>query len=156
MSTTSLVRIPYRVEDERMIEDMARWMRFVAVVTLSCGLFMLFLVLFGGVLVTLLASPHLHHLGHGRAIVHAQGGVTAIAWAAALALACAGIYSGTVLYRAADDFDRMARTDGADQELLVFGVHWLARYFQVFVVASVLSVVVGLVLVVAYMALAAA
>ena len=54
MSTTEtpLSRIPFRLEDERMIASMARWMRFIATITIVGGFLMVLLTLIGSIVVS--------------------------------------------------------------------------------------------------------
>ena len=62
----------------------------------------------------------------------------------ALILAVVGTVLGFVLYQAADDFDRVARTDVADQDYLTAGVMQLKTYLKVSVLLGVAAVLVGI------------
>ena len=65
MSTTetSLSRIPFRLEDERMIASMARWMRFIATITIVGGFLMVLLTLVGATVVSHALRTGTIHLG---------------------------------------------------------------------------------------------
>ncbi len=62
----------------------------------------------------------------------------------ALILAGAGTMLGFVLYQAADDFDRVARTDVADQDYITAGVMQLNTYFKVSILLGLTTVLVAI------------
>ena len=51
---------------------------------------------------------------------------------------------GFVLYQAADDFDRVARTDVADQDYITAGITQLNTYFKVSILLGVATVLVAI------------
>src|SRR5262249_15976448 len=61
-----------------------------------------------------------------------------------LAVAVAGTMLGFVLYQAADDFDRVARSDVADQDYITAGILKLKTYFQVSILLSVAAMLAGI------------
>ena len=61
-----------------------------------------------------------------------------------MVLAVAGTVLGFVLYQAADDFDRVARTDVADQDYIAAGVAQLNTYFKVSILLGVAAALVAI------------
>ncbi len=61
-----------------------------------------------------------------------------------LLLAAAGTVLGFVLYQAADDFERIARTDVADQDYITAGITQLNIYFKVSILLGVAAVLVAI------------
>ncbi len=59
-------------------------------------------------------------------------------------LAVAATVLGFVLYQAADDFDRVARTDVADQDYIAEGITRLNTYFKVSILLGVAAVLVAI------------
>ena len=62
----------------------------------------------------------------------------------ALILAAAGTVLGFILYQAADDFDRVARNDVADQDYITAGVMQLNTYFKVSILLGVAAAAVAI------------
>lgn len=160
---TALSRIPFRVRDEMTILSMARWMRFVGAIKVVGGLLTLFLLLVGFIYIgavlnagptsaagsqtiTVSVGDRTEHvpLDRVRRLV-SENQVTFYALAAfALILAGAGTVLGFVLYQAADDFDRVARTDVADQDYITAGVARLNTYFKVSILLGIAAAVVAI------------
>jgi hypothetical protein len=61
-----------------------------------------------------------------------------------LILAVAGTALGFVLYQAAEDFDRVVRTDEADQDYVASGLSQLETYFKYSVLLAFAAVPVAL------------
>jgi hypothetical protein len=159
----SLSRIPFRVRDEMTILSMARWMRFVGAIKVVGGLLMMF-----GVLVAIIYIGAVINAGPTAApgspsITVSVGGRTEqvppeklrrvlsenqvyfyALGAFALILAAAGTVLGYVLYQAADDFDRVARTDIADQDYIAEGITRLNTYLKVSILLGVAAALVGI------------
>jgi len=153
---TSLARIPFRVEDEIMIESMARWMRFIGILTIIDGVFLVlagvvFLAGFVFAPVTVVAA--LGTFGH---FMEANQTLLAVFSVAALSLAGLTLYAGSVLCQAAECFDRVARTDIADQTYVANGLDHLKRYLQILIFSGVVGLLVGIVAVLVIAALSVA
>lgn len=136
-----LSRIPFRTEDELMIISMARWMRFIAMVTIVVGFIMLFVVLTSLVFGSMILSGALPQLRVKVAIAPPP-----LLWALggfAILVAGLSVVSGFLLHLASDDFEKVARTDEADQDFLANGLALLGTYFKIHVAVTVLSFVVG-------------
>ena len=144
MEEKSLSRIPFLVKDEVMILSLARWMRFIAAVKVVGGLLTAFVVLVGMIFVGAEAGPGLSALGKAGRLI-GENLVTFFFLAAfGLILSVAGVWLGFVLYHAADDFDRVARTDVADQDYIAAGVARLNTYFKVSILLGVAAVLVAI------------
>ena len=143
MSEGSLMRSPFAAADELTIISMARWMRFIAIVTIISGLLTFTAVIVGVFFVGLMTVPLTLRVGHGADLLVVHRGYLMLGACFALALSLVNLYIGSVLYQAADAFDRVAQTDEADQKYLAFGVERLKRYFQTFVVLAILAFLVG-------------
>ncbi len=146
MNENSLSRIPFLVRDELVIFSMARWMRFIGVVKVVTGLLLGFIVLVGLIFVgTQLGSGSgLPVLGKTGRVV-SENPVTFFALGFfALLLTVASTVLGVVLYHAADDFERVARTDVADQDYITAGVMQLNTYFKVSILLGVAAVLVAI------------
>ena len=163
LNENSLSRIPFRVRDELTILSMARWMRFVGAIKVVGGLVLVFVVLVGIIYMgavlsaaptpesgsstmTLTVGDRTEHvpLGELRRLI-SENQVTFYALGAfALILAVVGTILGFVLYQAADDFDRVARTDVADQDYITAGVAQLNTYFKVSILLGVAAVLVAI------------
>jgi hypothetical protein len=142
----SLSRIPFRVRDELVILSMARWMRFIGVIKVVVGLFLGFIVLVGLIFVgaELSSSAGLAALGKAGRLA-SDNPVTFFALGIfALVLAGAGTVLGVVLCHAADDFERVARSDVADQDYITAGVSQLNIYFKVSILLGVAAALVGI------------
>ena len=61
-----------------------------------------------------------------------------------LILGVAGTVMGFVLYQAAEDFERVVRTDEADQDHVASGLSQLETYFKVSVLLAFAAVLVGM------------
>jgi hypothetical protein len=146
LNENSLSRIPFRIRDELVIISMARWMRFIGVVKVFAGLMTGFVVLVGLIYAgaELGAGSGLPALGKIGTLV-TENTITFFALGIfALLLAFASTALGFVLYQAADDFDRVARTDVADQDFITAGVKQLNLYFLVSILLGVAAVLVAL------------
>ncbi len=163
VSDNALSRIPFRVRDEMTILSMARWMRFVGAIKVVGGLMTVFVLLVGIIYIgavlngapTPAAGPSSITVSVGNRTEHvpldklrrmvSENQVTFYALGAfALILAVAGTVLGFVLYQAADDFDRVARTDVADQDYIAAGVSQLNTYFKVSILLGVAAVLVAI------------
>jgi hypothetical protein len=146
MNESSLSRIPFLVRDELVILSMARWMRFIGVVKVVIGLLLGFIVLVGLIFVgaQLGSGSGLPTLGHtGRVVT--ENPVTFFSLGVfALLLTSASTVLGVVLYHAADDFERVARTDVADQDYITAGVMQLNTYFKVSILLGVAAALVAI------------
>jgi hypothetical protein len=165
VSDNSLSRIPFSVRDELMIASMARWMRFIAIINVVGGLVMAFLVLVGIIYFEAVlkagptagpaaAAPTITVTANGaraemsgeqlRRII-SDNPVTFLGLGGfGLILAVVGTILGFVLYQAADDFDRVARSDVADQDYITAGIAQLTTYFKVSILLGVASVLVAI------------
>jgi hypothetical protein len=142
----SLSRIPFRVRDELVILSMARWMRFIGVIKVVIGLLMGFIVLVGLIFVgaELGSGSGLLALGQTGRVV-SENPVTFFGLGLfALLLTVASTVLGVILYHAADDFERVARTDVADQDYITAGVTQLNTYFKVSILLGVAAALVGI------------
>jgi len=141
----SLSRIPFRVRDELVILSMARWMRFIGLIKVVFGLLMGFIVLVGLIFVgaELGSGSGLPALGQTGRVV-SENPVTFFGLGLfALLLTVASTVLGVILYYAADDFERVARTDVADQDYITAGVTQLNTYFKVSILLGVAAALVG-------------
>ncbi len=146
MNENSLSRIPFLVRDELVILSMARWMRFIGVIKVVTGLLLGFIVLVGLIFVgaQLGSRSGLPALGRTGRVV-SENPVTFFALGLfALLLTVASTVLGVVLYHAADDFERVARTDVADQDYITAGVMQLNTYFKVSILLGVAAVLVAI------------
>ncbi len=163
MNENSLSRIPFRVRDELMILSMARWMRFIGAIKVVGGLMTVFLLLVGiiyiGAVLNSAPTPassaatiavtvgdrteHIPMDKVRRLISENQVSFYALG-AFALILAAVGTVLGFVLYQAADDFDRVARTDVADQDYITAGITQLKTYLKVSVLLGVTAALVAI------------
>ena len=144
MNENALSRIPFRVRDELVILSMARWMRFIGVIKVVTGLLTGFLLMVGLIYVGAELGTGLPALGDlGRVV--SENTVTFFALGLfALLLTVAATVLGVVLYHAADDFERVARTDVADQDYITAGVIQLNTYFKVSILLGVAAVLVAM------------
>jgi hypothetical protein len=144
LNETSLSRIPFRVRDELVIISLARWMRFIGVVNLVTSLLGAFVVLVGLIYVGAALGTDVSILGKmGRVVAENQVAFFALG-IFGLILMVAGAWLGIVLYHAAEDFDRVARSDVADQDYITAGVMQLNTYFRVSILLGVAGVLVAL------------
>lgn len=138
MTEKALTRIPFGAEDEATILSMARWMRFIAIVTIVAALLTMFVVLVISVYASLTPLPVRVRWGQGEQVLILREIYLLAAAIVGLAMASVNLYLGFLLYQASEDFERVARTDVADQTLVVAGLDRLRRYFQVFVAVTIL------------------
>ncbi|MFI5456127.1 MAG: hypothetical protein ACHRXM_11820 [Isosphaerales bacterium] len=144
MKENSLSRIPFLIRDELMILSMARWMRFIGVVKVIGGLVTGFMVLVGLIYVGSELGTGLPALGKvGRLVAENQVVFFAIG-SFALILTVVGTLLGFVLYQAADDFERVARGDEADQDYITAGIVRLNTYFKVSILLGLAAVLVAI------------
>jgi hypothetical protein len=163
VSENTLSRIPFRVRDEMTILSMVRWMRFVGAIKVVGGLVTTFILLVGIIYIgaalnagptpasgsstiTVTVGNRTEHVPVDklRRLV-SENQVTFYALGAfALILSVAGVVLGFVLYQAADDFDRVARTDVADQDYIAAGVTQLNTYLKVSVLLGLAAALVAL------------
>jgi hypothetical protein len=163
VSENALSRIPFRVRDEMTILSMVRWMRFVGAIKMVGGLVMTFIVLVGiiyigavlnagptpassSATVTVTVGNRTEHVPVDRLRrLVAENQITFYALGAfALMLSVAGVVLGFVLYQAADDFDRAARTDVADQDYIAAGIAQLNTYLKVSVLLGLAAALVAI------------
>jgi hypothetical protein len=127
-----------------MIISMARWMRFIGVVQVLCGLLAGFFLLVGLIYVGAGLGTDLPALGRMGRLV-SDNSLTFLALGiVGLVVAVAGTMLGFVLYQAADDFDRVARSDVADQDYITAGIMQLKTYFKVSILLSVAAMLVAI------------
>jgi hypothetical protein len=163
LNANSLSRIPFRVRDEMTILSMARWMRFIGAIKVVGGLVTVFVLLVGIIYIgaVLNAGPtpasgspsiavtvgdRTEHipLDKVRRIVSEHPVRFYALGACALILAVAATVLGFVLYHAGDDFDRVARTDVADQDYIAAGVAQLNTYFKLSILLGVAGALVAI------------
>src|SRR5262249_45067333 len=144
MADAALSRIPFRVEDEVMILSMARWMRLVGVVQMVLGIWMMFVVLVGLIYAGVALDPAAPGLGKLGPVLAANKLAFAALGVFALIMSALSTTLGYFLAQAADDFDKLARTDVADQDLLTAGLLRLKAYFKLSVMIVVVGFLVGL------------
>jgi hypothetical protein len=162
VNENSLSRIPFRVRDEMTILSMARWMRFIGAIKVVGGLVTVFVLLVGIIYIgavlnaapapasgsstiTVTVGDRTEHvpLDKLRRLI-SENQVTFYALGVfALIVAVVGTALGFVLYQAADDFDRVARTDVADQDYITAGVRQLKTYLKVSVLLGVAAALVA-------------
>jgi len=140
-----LARIPFTAEEEQTIFSMARWMRFMAVLGILAGLFMIFAVVLG---VGLLAAGR--ELGTAspkwaevQKFLDAAGPGLYFLLAVALLAAAVILWQNFALYHAGEYFALVARTDAADVDYLAHGLDKLRTFFKVQVMVVVVTVVVA-------------
>lgn len=144
MSDASLARIPFRAADEQMIGSMARWMQFIGVITMLGGLISMFLVMVAMVFLGFEEATAKVGQERWRVFIHENLVLLLALGVFALGSAVLSTYAGYVLGQASDQFDRVVRTDVADQAYLAAGLDRVKVYFQVFVLNIVLSMIVGM------------
>jgi hypothetical protein len=145
LNEKSLSRIPFLVRDELIIISMARWMRFIGLVKVVIGLLTGFIVLVGLIYVGAELGTGLPSLGKVGQLVSEYPVWFFALGLFALLLTVADIVLGVILYHAADDFDRVARTDLADQDYITAGVVQLNTYFKWSILLGVAVVLVAIV-----------
>jgi hypothetical protein len=144
VSAQSLSHIPFRLRDELMILGMARWMKFIGAVKVVGGLLLSFLVLVGLIFVGSALSSRMPAMGKTGQLID-ENKITFISLGFfALLLAVAGTWLGFVLYQAAEDFERVVRSDVADQDYITAGLIQLKTYFKVSILLALAGVLVAL------------
>jgi hypothetical protein len=144
LNENSLSRIPFLIRDELMILSLARWMRFIGVVKVISGLVTGFIVLVGLIFVGSELGTGLPALGKMGRLVAENLVVFFTLGFFALILTVVGTMLGFVLCRAADDFERVARSDEADQDYITAGIVQLNTYFKVSILLGVALVLVAI------------
>lgn len=163
LNENSLSRIPFRVRDEMTILSMARWMRFVGAIKVVGGLVTVFVLLVGiiyiGAVLNAGSTPasvpstikvtvgeHTEQIPMEkvRRVISDNAVTFYVLGAFALILAGVGTVLGFVLYQAAEDFDRVVRTDVADQDYITAGVTQLNTYFKLSILLGVAAVLVAI------------
>jgi hypothetical protein len=140
----SLSRIPFLVREELMIASMARWMRFIGIIKLIGGLATGFFVLVGLIFVGSEMGTGLPRLGKVGLLISENQLVFFALGLFALVLTAAGTVLGYVLYRAGDDFERVARSDVADLDYISSGIALLNTYFKVSILLGLAAVLVAI------------
>ncbi len=146
MNENSLSRIPFLVRDELVILSMVRWMRFIGVIKVVTGLLLCFIVLVGLIFVgaQLASGSGLPALGQTGRVVSENPFTFFALGLFALLLTVASTVLGVILCHAADDFERVARTDEADQDFITAGVIQLNTYFKVSILLGMAAVLVAI------------
>jgi hypothetical protein len=143
LSEQSLSHIPFRLRDELMILSMARWMKFIGVVKVISGMIILFVLLVGLILVGAEMGSSVPALGKaGKLISENKVAFFALGFSTLL-LAVAGTWLGFVLCQAADDFERVVRSDEADQDYILHGLIQVKTYFKLSILLGVAAALVG-------------
>jgi len=119
-------------------------MRFIGVIKLISGLLTGFMVLVGLIYVGSELSTGLPAFGKVGRLVSENQVVFFALGLFALILTVVGTILGYVLVRAADDFERVARSDEADQDYITAGIVQLNTYFKVSILLGVAVVLVAL------------
>jgi hypothetical protein len=143
MSQQSLARIPFLPAEELTILSMARWMRFIALITIVSALAMLFAISVALVFGTFATVPATVRIGKGADVLVIKVGYLILAMVTAVVASLVNLYVGLTLYQAADDFEHVVLSDSADQQYLSHGLERLKRYFQIFVCVSALTFVLA-------------
>jgi hypothetical protein len=144
VSANALSRIPFRVRDELMIISMARWMRFIGVIQILAGLVAGFFLLVGLIYAGAALGTDRPALGELGRLIAASPLTCFVLGIFGLVLAVAGTLLGFVLYQAADEFERVARSDVADQDYLTAGIVHLKTYFKVTILLNVAALLVAI------------
>ena len=121
-------------------------MKFIGIVKIVASLLTLFVVLVGLIYsgVELGSGADLTPLGKAGRIL-ADNKVTFFGLGVfVLILGGVGIVLGFVLTQAADDFDRVARTNEADQDYITAGLIQLETYFKYSILLGLAAVLVGM------------
>jgi len=144
MNEQALSKIPFQLKDELMIHSMARWMKFIGVYNIVVSLLVLFVALVASIYagVEMVSEPAA--LGKMGRIL-AENKLTFFSLGAfTLILGGVGTVMGFLLYQAAEDFDRVVRTDEADQDYITAGLIQLETYFKYCVLLAFAVVLVGM------------
>ncbi len=144
MNEQALSHIPFQLKDELMIYNMARWMKFIGVVKIVGSLLVLFVALVALIYagVEMVSDP----AGLGKmGRILADNKLTFFSLGAfTLILGGVGTVMGCVLYQAAEDFDRVVRTNEADQDYITAGLIQLETYFKVSILLAFAAVLVAM------------
>jgi len=142
----ALSHIPFQVEDELMIHSMARWMKFIGIVKIVGALLVLFVALVALIYAGVEMGSSSDSMSSGKmGRLVAENKLTFFSLGAfTLILAVVGTAMGFVLYQAAEDFDRVVRSNEADQDYVASGLSQLETYFKVSVLLALAAVLVGL------------
>jgi hypothetical protein len=144
VSGQSLSHIPFRLRDELMILSMARWMKFIGAVKVISGILMLFFVLVGLIFVGSQMGSGLPALGKTGRLID-ENKLTFLGLGVfALLLGVAGTWLGFVLYQAAEDFERVVRSDEADQDYITAGLIQVKTYFKVSILLGLVAILVAI------------
>lgn len=150
MTEEPLKKIPFGPEEEEMIASMARWMNFVSIVIVVGGLLMFLAVsvfiFFGGAAMSL-GAKQLAKLGGIQVLIPLLG-------IGGLFMAGFTTYAGAALHRAAEDLDRVATTNEADQRFLETGLTNLLCYVKIQVLLTLAGAIVGVLAVIFIAAMA--
>jgi hypothetical protein len=144
LSQQSLSHIPFRLKDELMILSMARWMKFIGVVKVVSGLIVLFVLLVGLIFTGALMGAALPQMGKAGKLISENMFLFGALGFFTLMLAVAGTWLGFVLCQAADDFERVVRSDEADQDYITDGLILVKTYFKVSILLAVAGALVAM------------
>ncbi len=144
MNEQALSHIPFQLKDELMIHSMARWMKFIGVVKIVGSLLVLFVALVALIYAHGEMASDPAALGKVGLII-ADNKLTFFSLGVfTLILAFVGTLMGFVLYQAAEDFDRVVRTNEADQDYITAGLTQLETYFKVSILLAFAAVLVAM------------
>lgn len=148
VSGQGVKQIPFTVEEEALVASGGRWMRFMAVVQIVGGVLGLVGLVFGlGLLGLAMMSGKMTAELEATPMPVSMDALVAGLVVGGVLLAvtvAAALWGGVLLYRAGDYLDRVAKTDEADQDYLVFAFGNLKTFFiieAVFGAFTVLSAV---------------
>jgi hypothetical protein len=139
-----LAHIPFRVVDEMMILSMARWMKFIGVIKVVGSLLTLFFVLVGLTIAEAAMGASLTEMGKMGRLINENRIAFFSLGAFGVMLGLAGTWLGFVLCQAAEDFERVVRSDAADQDHITTGLIQLKTYFKVSILLGVAAALVAL------------
>lgn len=132
MTEEALKRIPFSIRDEMQIISMARWMKFMGGFQIVAGGLGLLVIVIFALLMFATGDP--------------VGMITgALLGTVGIAVVVVAIWQGFLLFRSADFFDLVAKTDDADQDYVALGFAKLKTFFIVEVVFAVLGLVLAFV-----------
>jgi hypothetical protein len=141
---TPMARIPFRVEDELMIESMARWMGFIGILTVINGVILALASMVIVLAVVVAPAEVTDRMGDLGKFIEANRILLGAFSLFALALAGLTVYAGSVLTQAADCFTKVARTDLADQSYVANGLDLLKLWLQIVICTGIIGALVGL------------
>jgi hypothetical protein len=139
-----LAHIPFRMLDELMILSMARWMKFIGVIKVVVSLLTLFLVLVTLIFVGAVMGADLSGMGKAGRLINENRIAFFSLGVFGVILGIAGTWLGFVLCQAAEDFERVVRSDEADQDYITAGLVQLKTYFKVSILLGFVVVLVGI------------